>query len=225
MIFPNQTLWVKSYITIMNLKFSTTNYLNFETKPWENWDIISLSNQNKMVNDWRTLRQKFLRGLFTGHCTRWKFGIGFIRDFQGWGLQFPYSFNVPDELAHLTWWILKIRNENPCTFGTSTRAPGLLEPAQHWENTNLFQNISSQNYYKTYWIFHEFDQNTPQFSRKIRNAEKLQWINSTKLLQQSTSKYTQESVTKREQNKSTITRRRSCPIEKENQQPRLKWYF
>ena len=33
---------------------------------------------------------------------------------------------------------------------------------------------------------------------------------------------TQESMTKREQNKSTITRRRSCPIEKENQQPRLK---
>ena len=30
--------------------------------------------------------------------------------------------------------------------------------------------------YKTYWIFHEIDQNKPQFTRKICNAEKLQWI-------------------------------------------------
>ena len=72
MIFPNQTLWVKSYITIMNLKFSTTNYLNFETKPWENRDIISLSNQNKMVNDWSV--HSSLHAM--------KFGIWFIRYFQ-----------------------------------------------------------------------------------------------------------------------------------------------
>ena len=160
MIFPNQTLWVKSYITIMNLKLSRYRMIHDE--------LFELWNQT-------------LRKLIHYFIVQPEQNGQWLKNLK---TKIPYSFNVPDELAHLTWWILKIRNENPCTFGTSIRAPGLLEQAKHWENTNLFQNISSRNYYKTYWIFHEFDQNTPQFSRKIRNAEKLQWINSTKLLQQ-----------------------------------------